>query len=85
MPYEYLTEGVYLEEEMLGRTAAASSATSEIGAQFNRRAGQGWQLMQFAMVDMVGNLQNSSERRDVAVAIYRRQKSADLPPGERPH
>ena len=85
MAYEYLTEAVYLEEKTLDRTTAASSGISEIGDQFNKRAAQGWELMQVATVDVVGKLRKSSERRDVAVAIYRRPKRGDFPPGERPH
>lgn len=72
MRYEYKTEGVYLEEKMMGRTTAASDSVSVIGDQFNKAAAQGWELMQVAMVDVVGKIRRSAERRDVAVAIYRR-------------
>jgi len=71
MRYEYRTEGVYLEEKFLGRTSAASDMSS-IAAQLNKAAAQGWELLQLAKVDVVGKVFKSSERRDVAVAVYRR-------------
>lgn len=71
MRYEYRTEGVFLEEKLLGRTSAASD-TSSIAAQLNKAASQGWELLQIAKVDVVGKVFKSSERRDVAVAVYRR-------------
>ncbi len=71
MRYEYKTEGVYLEEKFLGRTSAASDM-SPITAQLNQAAAQGWELIQITKVDVVGKVFKSSERRDVAVAVYRR-------------
>ena len=43
-----------------------------ITAQLNQPAAQGWELVQIAKVDVVGKVFKSSERRDVAVAVYRR-------------
>jgi hypothetical protein len=71
MTYEYKTEGVFLEEKFLGRTSAASDMSS-IASQLNNAAAQGWELIQIAKVDVVGKIFKSSERRDVAIAIYRR-------------
>ena len=71
MRYEYKTEGVYLEEKFLGRTSAVSDMSS-ITTQLNHAAAQGWKLVQIAKVDVVGKVFKSSERRDVAVAVYRR-------------
>jgi hypothetical protein len=45
---------------------------SSIAAQLNKAAAQGWELLQLAKVDVVGKVFKSSERRDVAVAVYRR-------------
>lgn len=72
MRYEYKTEGVYLEEKMIGRTTAASGVVEGIAGQFNKAAAEGWELLQVAMVDVIGKIRKSAERRDVAVAIYRR-------------
>jgi hypothetical protein len=71
MKFEYKTEGVYLEEKFLGRTSAASDMSS-IASQLNEAAAQGWELVQIAKIDVVGKVFKSSERRDVAVAVYRR-------------
>ena len=71
MRHEYKTEWLFLGDKRLGRGAGAAAITA-LADQLNRAAEDGWEFMEVANVNVMGNVRRSTQRENVSVAIFRR-------------